>query len=238
MVEGHGRFAALAVGHVLGGLHAADARAFRDHLGGCPDCRARVAELRGIADELEAAEREERDRAPVPVRTEVPRRADEIGPPTLPRIGVRHVTVAALVVLALASAIGFWNLHLRASVTTHRAVATDRATTLGHLARGEVVPVEAAGVARGVAALDGEVLAVSVSGLARLGDRTWYVVWALDDAGGVVDTWVLAGPGQLGDGLLPFWVPVADASRIVVTTESRSTEVPRGPTVVEVDVGA
>ena len=56
----HRHYEELAVTHVLGGLSESDGRVFRSHLLDCPQCRARVGELRRIANDLADAERDER----------------------------------------------------------------------------------------------------------------------------------------------------------------------------------
>jgi anti-sigma factor RsiW len=76
MADEHRRFEHLAVGHVLGGLDPVDAAEFRVHLTGCRDCRRRVAELRAIATDMAAAEREER--AASRLQTEVARRTEQV----------------------------------------------------------------------------------------------------------------------------------------------------------------
>lgn len=56
----HRQFDGMAVAHVLGGLDETAGRVFRAHLVDCPDCRARVGELRSIASELAVVEQAER----------------------------------------------------------------------------------------------------------------------------------------------------------------------------------
>src|SRR6056297_4049296 len=57
-------------------------------------------------------------------------------PPRPPRIGVGHVTAAVVVVLALATAMAFWNLHLRNSASTYLGVAEAQGDALARLATG------------------------------------------------------------------------------------------------------
>lgn len=171
MEREHEHYQQLAVGHVLGGLEPDDAAAFRSHLSGCRICRARVAELRGIASDLERAERDERARTTV--QTEVARGesgAAGAAPPEAPngpgsRIGVRHVTVAALVVVLLAGAMAFWNLHLRTNNAVVTTVAEQHAHTLEVLAGGVALEVDAEHPVRGMAAIDGDHVAVTLTGL-------------------------------------------------------------------------
>jgi anti-sigma factor RsiW len=234
MKDHHARFEELAVGHVLGGLPAADAAAFRDHLGGCRICRSRVAELRSIADDLAAAERDERAQAAV--RTEVPRRADEdpAGPEPAARIGIRHVTLAVVAVAMLATAMGFWNLHLRTTSASYFATAEARGATLQQLAAGSPLEVETAGVATALAALDGDTLAVTVDGIAPLDAETWLVAWFRGEPTGERAR-VLARPGGLPEGAIAFSDDVGEATELVITREpQQGSSVPTTPPIVRV----
>lgn len=237
MGDEHARFEELAVGHVLGGLPAADAAAFRDHLGGCRTCRSRVAELRGIADDLAAAERDERARAVV--RTEVPRRADEEEPDTglaTGRIGLRQVTFAVVIVALLATAMGFWNLHLRTASATYYTAAEARGETLKTLAEGTPTEVETAGPVTAYAALDGDTIAVTIGGLAPLDGETWLVAWFQEADG--QRALRLAAPGGLDDGAVSFRDVVGSATEIVVTREpQQGSAVPSAPPVVRIPLG-
>jgi hypothetical protein len=237
MGDEHSRFEELAVGHVLGGLPAADAAAFRDHLGGCRTCRSRVAELRGIADDLAAAERDERARAVV--RTEVPRRADEEQETELAtgRIGLRQVTFAVVVVALLATAMGFWNLHLRTTSATYFTAAEARGDTLRSLAQGTPVEVETTGSVTAYATLDGDTLAVTIGGLARLDGETWLVAWFRDGSGDRALR--LAAPGGLDDGAVSFSETIGTATEVVVTREpQQGSAAPSSPPVVRIPLGS
>jgi len=170
MADGHGRYEELAVGHVLGGLTPEQSAAFRSHLHTCPECRSRVAELHGIADDLAAAARDERARTPV--QTEVTRRVEPEQPaPRPPRIRVGHVTAAVVVVLALATAMAFWNLHLRSAAATYLGVAEAQGDALARLATGvELEPVFSSGV-QGRVVTDGTAVTLTLAGLEALGDE-------------------------------------------------------------------
>lgn len=191
MADGHEHYQQLAVGHVLGGLGPDDDAAFRSHLLDCRDCRARVAELRGIASDLERAERDERARATL--TTEVERRApedeparggpDRAGPDRGARIGIRHVTVAVIVVAVLAGGMAFWNLHLRTSNALIGSVAEQHARTLEVLADGVALDVEADHPVRGVAATNGEHVALSLVGLEVPGEGERLVAWVHGEDG-------------------------------------------------------
>lgn len=219
MTDEHERFEALAVGHVLGGLDPREAADFRTHLLGCRDCRTRVAELRDIAADLAAAERDERARSRV--RTEVVRRADdeEAGdePVSGPRVTVRHVTVAAVLVVVLAALMGFWNLHLRSASATYAAVAEQRGETLLDLATGVVVDdAFVAPGASGIVVIDGEDVAFSLAGLSRLAPGERLVAWLTGGEDGPVPALLVR---HVEDGLVAASVEVEDATELVVTRE-------------------
>jgi hypothetical protein len=221
MDDGHERYRQLAVSHVLGGLDPDDAAAFRSHLQGCRDCRARVAELRGIASDLERAERDERARATV--QTEVVRRqpegepeATEAGEPTGPRIGVRQVTIAAVIVMVLAGAMAFWNLHLRTTNAVVVTVAEQHADTLEVLAAGTPVDVEAEHPVRGLAAVDGERVALTLTGVeATEGARL--VAWLRDGAD--VTPVAELQRREVGEGSVALVVEDRDADVLEITVE-------------------
>ena len=221
MDDGHERYRQLAVSHVLGGLGPDDAAAFRNHLLGCRDCRARVAELRGIASDLERAERDERARATV--QTEVVRRhpegeqeASEAAEPAGPRIGVRQVTIAVVVVMVLAGAMAFWNLHLRTTNAVVVTVAEQHADTLEVLAAGTPVDVEAEHPVRGMAAVDGERVALTLTGVeATEGARL--VAW-LRDGTGVTPVAELQRRA-VGEGTVALVVEDRDADVLEITVE-------------------
>jgi anti-sigma-K factor RskA len=238
MTDEHERFEELAVGHVLGGLEAAEAAEFRAHLLGCRDCRSRVAELRDIAADLVAAERDERAQAQV--RTEVARRVEddeELVDPRSSRIGVRHVTVASVVVILLAAAMAFWNLHLRTTSATYAQVAEHRAETLRELADG--VPVETE-VADGVTALvvvDGDEVAFSIAELPVFGSDDRVVVWLVGTEDGDVPALRLPA-SRLGTGLLAGHLEDEGASELLVTRQRGApTSRPEGEVLVRADLG-
>lgn len=219
MAEHHERYEQLAVGHVLGGLGSAESRDFRSHLLDCADCRTRVAELRDIATDLEAAERDERARARL--RTELPPRADPEDQPPAPsnRITIRHVTLAAVVVLLLAGAMAFWNLHLRTNLSARTSVAEAHADTLRHLARGVPVAATFAEGLTGYVATDGDRLAVTMAGVADVEPGQTLVLWVLDGEGQVTDdSALLARPGALDGGLLAGVTPLADDGAVAIIT--------------------
>jgi anti-sigma factor RsiW len=239
MTDAHRHYQQLAVGHVLGGLAADDAADFRSHLASCRDCRARVAELRGIASDLERAERDERARTLV--RTEVPRRSDrepERGEPRdNGRIGVRHVTVAVVVVALMAAGMAFWNLHLRTTNAVVTSVADQHAQALDVLASGVTVEVQGEHPVRGLAATDGEHVAVTLAGVEPPGEEARVVAW-LTGVDGPVPAAEMR-PEQLGDGRLALLLETDGARHLRLTVERGELgERPGGPVLAEVDLRA
>jgi hypothetical protein len=111
--ERHRYYEELAVSHVLGGLSESDGRVFRSHLLDCQQCRARVGELRRIANDLADVERDER-RVRAAKAIETKRREDEdedeADEPLPPTRGSRIMLLVGLVAL-----IGLlsWNILLR-----------------------------------------------------------------------------------------------------------------------------
>lgn len=239
MTDEHRHYQQLAVGHVLGGLTADDAADFRSHLAGCRDCRARVAELRGIATDLERAERDERARTLV--QTEVPRRSDgedaagDDAAGRDRRIGVRQVTIAAVVVVLMAVSMAFWNLHLRTTNAVVTSVAEQHADALEVLAGGIAVEVDADHPVRGLAAVDGEQAAVALAGVEPLGEGARMVAWMEGPQGevAVAQMW----RAQLEDGLLALLVDLDDGHRLVLTVEHGDLpDAPEGSVVAEVEL--
>jgi hypothetical protein len=235
MDDAHERFEQLAVGHVLGGLEPVAAAEFRSHLLGCRDCRLRVAELRDIAADLVAAERDERARARV--TTELPRRVREGDDeePRPSRIGVRHVTIAAVVVLLLAGGIAFWSFHLRTSAATYAAIAQHRGEVLTELATGVPIAADLADGIDGLVVLDGEQVAFSLNGLAPLVTGESLIGW-LVDAAEVATPVLIVRPTQLDGGAsLAAVVDADDADELVVTRErGQPGEVPGHDVVLRV----
>ena len=223
MVDDHEQFEALAVGHVLGGLDDADAVAFRSHLQGCRECRSRVAELRGIAADL--AQIEQNERARRPLRTQLPARVEpgEDDPsPVLeePRgISVRHVTVAALLVLMLAAATAFWNFHLRTVVTTAAVLVEQQEETLIGLAEGVPVQADIAAGVNGLVVVGDDRVAFVLTGLSRLRDGERLV--ATLSGGSLVRPQVIrvATPGGRDPGAFSATAVSQGAARLTVTRE-------------------
>lgn len=228
----HDWFEELAVGHVLGGLEAADAAAFRSHLAGCTDCRSRVAELRGIAADLAAAERDERTREVLRTELSGEEGEDELVGEPPPRIGVRQVTGAVIVVAMLAGAMAFWNLHLRTAVATITAVAERQTETLELLAEGVELEVEVADDLAARAASDGDRAAVAVSGLPELAPDEALVGWLVGGEVGPAQPVLLVRPVQLVDGVVAVTVELEGARVLVVTRERGQPGEQPGPEVL------
>ena len=208
----HDRFEMLAVGHVLGGLDASDADDFVGHLERCGACRRRVAELRGIADDLAAAERDERDRASL--RTRVRAEVDDADP-SLPRVPARRLGVLVLVGLLTLGVLGFWNLHLRTQVTALTGVLERADTTLATLADGVALDAELGSGIRGTVATDDERVAVALAGVPTLDDDEVLIVWRRGGQDG--DEAVLVT--QPDDGRLTASLQVDDATEVLVTRQ-------------------
>lgn len=214
MDSAHDRFESLAVGHVLGGLEASDAADFRGHLQACPACRRRVTELRGIADDLAAAERDERERART--RTATPVRAQpEDGEPRLPSVGVRALGVLVVATLVVVGLLGFWNLHLRTQVATAVASADRSDQTLVTLADGVALDAQLGEGVRGTVATDDARIAVVLAGVPVLEEDEVVIVWRLGGQDGPEAVLV----SRPDDGRLLASLPIEDATGVLVTRQ-------------------
>ena len=235
MASGHGRYEEMAVGHVLGGLSPRQSADFRNHLHGCAECRSRVAELHSIADDLAAAEREERTRTPV--RTELAPREDSPEPAEgrRGRIGIGHVTVAVVVVLALATGMAFWNLHLRTTAGTYLGVVEAQGDALERLARGVELEATTQEDVLARVVTDGSTITVTLAGLEPLGADERLVAW-FDGAPDPDQTppRVLAGPGELENGAVAASLATDGARQLTITREvGTSQQEAQGPVVLE-----
>lgn len=182
MGAGHERYEELAVGHVLGGLDPVDAADFRSHLVTCRDCRLRVAELRDLASDLAAAEREERTAAQV--KTEVVRRD---APPEPEKTSAwnltpRFLVIAGALVLAVFIALAFWNAHLRESRRQLLAASERREVTLATLAEADPVAAKFAPGVSGMVAADRNRVALTVGGVPTVPAEEVVAVWLRSDA--------------------------------------------------------
>lgn len=232
----HDRFDQQAVAHVMGGLSDDEATTFRAHLLRCPDCRARVRELRLLADDLEAAEREERA-----ARGDV----DHDGPPGAVTVDARRrwTFVLAAGGLLLLGLIAVWNQALRFDNTTLVGTAAVREQVLGVLGDGEAMPVETRADVTGVAALDRDTerLAMSLGGIDEVADMYRVVVWR-DDGTAAAPDWVEYAafePDQLVGARLAMVVPVSATTQQVVVTVEQTVmpEVPNENPIVRIPLG-
>lgn len=213
----HDRYEELAVGHVLGGLVSSDATEFRTHLMSCRDCRARVAELRGIASDLAAAERDERHRSRV--KTEVPRRTelepDEVEPWRLPSRTVGAILGGIVLVLM---SLAFWNFHLRDQAATLTELTRTREAILEGLADGELATTRLAPGVSGVVVSDAVDVSLTLTGLPTIEDGSRLVVWLLGETP-EDHRWRGYAPGEVSQGRIAWRTPHGDARRVVVTVE-------------------
>lgn len=238
----HEHWDQLALGHVLGGLPDEEASAFRGHLADCRQCRARVAELRSMASDLMAVEREERVARRTETQTEARREVDgatDAGsgvpePPARPRWTV----LAAIAVGALLlGGLSFWNAHLRTQNVQLVGLAERQERTMDVLGAGTVVPVQTAGAVTGVVAVHGDRVAYALSGLPVPEGGERLVVWLEVD--GELQSRAVHTPAQIDPGRLASWLVAADASRLLVTVESIIVpDRPDGDPIVEADLDA
>lgn len=230
MEQDHGRFEELAVGHVLGGLAEDDASAFRAHLLDCRHCRRRVAELRDLASDLHAVEREER--AALRVRTETQQNdRDEADEPT-DKVRIAVAPAAAVVVLLAVLLLGFWNYHLRSQNDALLRATEAREQLLASFAEGDLVVGEFADGVSGTIVRDGPRVAFTLSGIPDLTEGERLVVW-LETSDGITPVAVIT-EAELDDGRLATVHRESSARRLLVTVEPMTIpEEPSGPTLVE-----
>ncbi|MBW3620161.1 MAG: anti-sigma factor [Actinobacteria bacterium] len=236
MATGHDHFEELAVGHVLGGLEQDAAARFRAHLTRCRDCRARVSELRGIASDLQAAERDELARARV--KTEVARRDDHPEPfASAWLLPSRALLWVVTVSVALAIGLAFWNFHLRAQQAAMLEVADAREAILEGLATGAAVPTELAGAVTGQVVADATHVTVDLAGLPAIGPDESYVVWLLGEE--PTDSyWRAYGRDELPEGRLAFRDLHRRTDRLVISVERDRGDVPAGRELLDADLSA
>lgn len=223
MEDAHHRYEQFAVGHVLGGLDAVDAAEFRSHLISCRHCRLRVAELRGIASDLAAAEREERVAARV--QTEVARREEEEADERSVRGGdLSHRVLASVGTVAVLLAVGLlvWNFHLRDVNDTLLEATAAREQVLSMLASGEPIVADLRqGIEGLVAVEDGEV-ALDLAGLPAVGAERWLAVWLV--SGDPPHRYEAFAASAVQDGRFAAHLRHYGADRIVISLEERPTE--------------
>jgi hypothetical protein len=228
-MDRHARFEQFALSHVLGGLGRGDADEFRSHLRACVDCRARVAELRGISSTLDAAAREERRRA----ATEPPERRDPSPVPAVrrgpSRIGV--LLTSAVLVLGFA----FWNLHLRTSADAYLTAAEERSAILRDLAVGTLIDDPSFGLVSARAAIAGPRVVLVIADGGPLGSDERLVAWLVPLGSSTEEAVVLAvGPSPTTE--IAVRLERGVASTLIVTRERGllSSDGPRGTEILRV----
>jgi hypothetical protein len=190
----------------------------------CVDCRARVAELRGISSSLDAAAREERRRVsegPPPQRR-VPA-PDEVARRGPGRLAV--VLVSAVLVLGFA----FWNLHLRTSADAYLVAAEDRGAILRDLAAGTLVDDPGLAMVDGRVAIAGSRVALVIADGGPLGSDERLVAWLLP-LGSSTDEAIVLAVGPRADTEVAVRLQRGSATQLVVTRERGllSSSGPRG----------
>ena len=228
-MDRHSRFEQLALSHVLGGIGRDDADEFRSHLRSCADCRARVAELRGISSSLDAAAREERRRV---AEGELPERREPV-PAAGPR-GPGRLSVL-LVSAALVAGFAFWNLHLRTSADAYLAAADDRGAILRDLAAGELVDDPSLSTVSARVAVTGSRIALVIADGGPLGSDERLVAW-LSPLGSSTDEAVILAVGPDIATEVAVRIQRGSATHLVVTRERGllSSSGPRGAEVLRI----
>lgn len=217
MAAEHERFESFAIGHVLGGLDPVDGAEFRAHLVGCRTCRAQVAELRELAADLAAAEREAR--AAAALKTEVARR-EEPEEATGWSIPTRVVTALAILGTLVIVGLGFWNFHLRDQRGALLDASERSAATLELLASGRTVPATYAAGTEGVVAADDERFAMTLAGVPTPSTSQAVIVWLEFRSGEHLAVEVVTDPAR--DGLLALQDRHLGAAAVLVTLQDRA----------------
>ncbi len=229
-MDRHSRFEQLALSHVLGGIDRADADEFRAHLRACSDCRARVAELRGISSTLDAAAREERRRA---AEGGVVERREPVPSSPRPR-GPGRLSILVLA-LALVGGFAFWNLHLRTSVDVYLAAADDRGAILRDLAVGQLLDDPSLANVSARVAVAGTRIALVIADGGPLGSDERLVAW-LSPLGSSTDEAVILAVGPDLAAEVAVRMHRGSATQLIVTRERGllSSSGPRGAEVLRV----
>lgn len=235
----HERFEAMAVGHVLGGLEPDAANNFREHLLGCRSCRARVAELRELAADLAAVERDERTRASTRADEPDEVAADATFEPAAPALRTRNLALLAALVAVALGLFGFWNLHLRAIAANAQAVAQQQEEALAVLATGVTPATEVADELQAATATDGDHLGFSLAGIPSFGADEVLVGWLSDGDLDGPRAALLIEDDQVIDGLVAARIELDGAGRFVLTRENRPPgDEPGGTPLLTVRFGA
>lgn len=230
-MDRHARFEQLALSHVLGGIDRGDADEFRSHLRSCADCRARVAELRGISSSLDAAAREERRRA---AEGEVPQRRDQAPAAAPAQRGPGRLGVL-LVSLVMVAGFAFWNLHLRTSADAYLAAADQRGAILRDLASGTLLDDPSLADVSARVAVAGSRIALVIADGGPLGSDERLVAW-LSPIGSSTDEAVILAVGPDTAAEVAVRIRRGSATHLIVTRERGllSSSGPRGAEVLRV----
>lgn len=224
-MAGHERFDSMAVGHVLGGLDEVDAAAFRAHLLECRDCRRRVNELRDIASDLAATEREER-RAATLAAVDVETRTEQAAPEEADVAPMRRwpwgVVVLALVPLLVLGTLA-WAVWQRAQTDLSAAVAASQQQVLDITAAGTPLTWSSPEEVEGDIEVHEGRVGINVTGLPELQPNQGLVIWLLAADGTTVERSRTYLPSQVGGSLVAALQVPADADRLVVTIEDDVT---------------
>lgn len=224
-MAGHERFDSMAVGHVLGGLDEVDAAAFRAHLLQCRDCRRRVNELREIASDLAATEREER-RAATAAAVDVETRTEQEAPEATDVAPVRRwpwgVVVIALVPLLVLGTLA-WAVWQRAQTDLSAAVAASQQQVLDITATGTPLTWSSPEDVEGdIEVLDGRI-GMNLTGVPELQANQGLVIWLVAADGSTVDRSRTYLPSQVGGTLVEALQYPAAAAELVISIEDDVT---------------
>jgi hypothetical protein len=216
----HRPFEDMAVAHVLGGLDTYQGRLFRSHLLECPDCRARVGELRAIASDLAGVERDERrQRSVQSVETKQRDEAEEPRPEPSAPVGVPRWV--ALVLATAVVVLGSYAFLLRSSNDQLERALDDRLEASAALEHGTPLPVSfrAPGI-EATARVHDDRLALLVEGLR---DDTPYGVYLVDEEVGAEPRTLDGYPLTPRDGKVFVLLRLRGSEdRVVVTAPART----------------
>lgn len=224
--DGHRYFEGLAVAHVLGGLDDSEGRVFRAHLLECPDCRARVGELRAIAHDLADVERDEhRVRAAQVIETkrrESDDADDELEEAPAPTRASRFTVLGGLLLLV---GLSLWNFTLHGEMT--QLEADNRNLVDAGVLRETGTEWRSAisdGDVQGVVKEDGEDFVVAVNGL---DPAQRYGLYVRDESGSTAHRFYF-GPSEEGRLYRLFPLP-ENASRLLISDPEDTGDTPAVP---------
>jgi hypothetical protein len=254
VTSGHAQWEELAAGHALNALEPEDEQAFLGHLRGCDRCRADLAALEGVTAQLayaaEPAEppadlgrrildaaAAERPTVFAPadgrraLRSAGPKRARRPGRVWQPTFRLASLATAAAVVAV--TALGAWNVLLRADSRTQSEALSRRTAALRCLAAPESAkfPLRSVNEPRGSACVSGDRAYLVVDRMAPNDrDSQIYVLWWMDRAHGLHAVEGFDVPGS-GTGVyeLPIGVAQSELRAMAISLEN-GRRVPSQPT--------